>query len=239
MAPFDTSPHVFYMILKEVQRGHAGDAPPVERLSYLGAEAARSFFLQLHSYLFSANTLRAFVKNLRLVNGQSDPSLLLSHRIMCVKTDSLYERFIGSVSKLFEDDLGDYVLHSCPYVTVHLGIIMSPFDSMIEAAMCTGLQVATWASDNPLARFIHGDTFDELRVIVAAVMAGLIGQHREFIRTVKIDYSFANREDIFTALGLGLYLRGGGDTKLNYHAFPLSVKDRMPQIWLNLLRSMA
>ena len=235
MAPFDTSPHVFYMILKEVQHGQDGG---VQRLSYLGAEAARSFLLKLHSYLFSSHTLRAFVKSLRLVNAQSEPSLLLSHRVMCVKTDSPYQRYVGSVSKLFEDDLGDFVLHSCPYVTVHLGIVMSPFDSMIEAVMCTALQVATWASDNPLARFIYGDRFDELRVIVAAVMAGLIGQHREFIRTVKIYYSFANKKDIFTALGLGLYLRGGGLSSLHYHAFPLSVKDRMPQI-CNLFRSMA
>ena len=157
---------------------------------------------------------------------------------MCVKTDSPYQRYIGSVSKLFEDDLGDFVLYSCPCVTVHLGIIMSPFDSMIEAVMCTALQVATWASDNPLARFMYGDSFDELRVMVAAVMAGLIGHHRDFIRTVKNNYSFANKEDIFTALGLGLYLRAGRASELHYHAFPLSVKDRMPRI-RDLIRSMA
>lgn len=188
--------------------------------------------------MFSSHTLRSFVKNLRLVNAQSHPDLIGSHRVMCVKTDSPYQRYIGSVSRLFEDELGDYVLHSCPYVTVHLGIIMSPFDSMVEAVMCTALQVATWASDNPLARFIYGDTFDELRVLVAAIMAGLIGHNTDFIRTVHIYYSFANKEDIFAAVGLGLYLRGGVVSKVHHHAFPLSVKDRMPQI-CDLFRLMA
>jgi hypothetical protein len=238
MPPFDTSPSVFYLILKEVQRAGVHDEIAVHHLSKLGADAARSFFVQLYSYLFSSHTLRAFVKNLRLVNANSPTDLLFEHRVMCVKTDSPYQRYIGSVSRLFEDELGDYVLHSCPYVTVHLGIIMSPFDSMVEAVMCTALQVATWASDNPLARFIYGDTFDELRVLVAAIMAGLIGHNTDFIRTVHIYYSFANKEDIFAAVGLGLYLRGGVVSKVHHHAFPLSVKDRMPQI-CDLFRLMA
>lgn len=202
MPPFDTSLSSFYCVL------HAStqDEGPLRLLSKLGVDGNISFFSELHTYLFiSRKRLRSFVRILELVDYESCRFYVQNTRIMCVRTDSLYSRYVGTISTIFEDRMGDYVLSSFQCVTVLDGIVMKPFDITTENTMILASQLSTWASEDPLKRFMLGDRDDEYRLIVAGVIAGLFNFQKDFINAV-MQSSFQEKELLLIAGGLGYYL---------------------------------
>ena len=222
MAPFDTSPSMYYAVLHEVQKHlvikakakeQADDKKlcykvnATERLALLGREAFQTFFTNLYAYLFGPSLLklRMFMRKLKIISSYSCPYVLLNHPVMCVRTDSPFQMYIGTISKLFVDIVGDYVLESVPFVAVHRGIDMLPFDLYTRDIMVSAMQTATWAAEEPLLRFLRGDKYDEYRLLVAGVMAGLIDKHFDFIQAVQ-ETNFANNEALFLAAGLGCFL---------------------------------
>jgi hypothetical protein len=207
MPAFDTPLSSYYYVLHAMNTDDTkSHAIPLLLLSKLGVDGNISFFSNLHQYLFfSRSKLRSFVRTLELVDYESCSFYLANTRIMCVRTDSLYSRYVGTISTIVEDRMGDYVLSSFPCVTVLDGIVMTPFDATTETTMIMASQLSTWASEDPLKRFILGDGLDEYRLIVAGVIAGLFNFQKDFINAV-MQSSFKEKEMLLIAGGLGYYL---------------------------------
>jgi hypothetical protein len=219
MAPFDASPFMYYSLLHEVNQNLRSSPEteaskrqkmsydPTLALSQLGDDGVRSFFTKLHSYLFEPSRayLSMFLSKLRLIDSDTISETVLRRPILCLHTDSPFQMYVGTVSELFVDIVGDYVLESVPFVCMHNGIDISCYDLCTRDVLITASQLSTWASQEPLKRFLRGDKYDEYRLLVAAVVAGLVNKHTDFIYAL-LNSQYRNKDWLFVSVGLGYSL---------------------------------
>ena len=191
--PFDTMPTAYWQTL------HAFQATSLQRL---GHEAFRSFFKEVHAFLFPSDRRMIPVLQKMFFVFPTSRSDVAKKRTLCLESNAISPRLgVGTVSTLHVDPMMFVVMDEHDFIGVIRGLLMDPYDKETEEMMVWAAKARyLWSERNPL-NLARDDS--EYKLCMLALFAGLTGQERIFVLLLRYVH-FACYDWLWTYLGVGV-----------------------------------
>jgi hypothetical protein len=193
MPAFDTPPSLYWQTL------HACQHTSLQRL---GPEAFRSFFKEVHAYLFLSDRFMKPILQKMFITFPLWNFNLKDKRTLCLESSTVPPMMgIGIVSTLHVDSTMFVVMDDYDYIGVVRGIWMNPYDKETEALMVWAAKARYfWSERNPLNLAINDS---ESKLCMLALFAGLTRQERMFCQLIQYVH-FECLDWLWIYLGVGV-----------------------------------